>query len=52
MLLLRPNPHRFIGYYWLKQADKLIIEHINRIQTANGVSRFEWQVLKSALRSR
>jgi len=31
--------------YWLNQADNPITEHINRVQAANGVSRFEWQVL-------
>lgn len=39
-----PTSNLPIGY-WLKQADKLITEHINRVQAANGVSRFEWQVL-------
>jgi len=36
-------PNLPIGY-WLKQADNLITQHINRVQAANGVSRFEWQV--------
>lgn len=38
------KPNLPIGY-WLKQADKLLTEKINEVQAANGVSRFEWQVL-------
>jgi len=37
-------PQLPIGY-WLKQADNLLTEQINKIQAANGTSRFEWQVL-------
>ena len=38
------RPKLPIGY-WLKQADNLLTEQINRAQAANGVSRFDWQVL-------
>jgi DNA-binding MarR family transcriptional regulator len=31
--------------YWLKQADNLLTEQINKVQAANRVSRFDWQVL-------
>jgi DNA-binding MarR family transcriptional regulator len=31
--------------YWLKRADKLLTEQIDKAQAANGVSRFEWQVM-------
>jgi DNA-binding MarR family transcriptional regulator len=31
--------------YWLKQADNLLTEQINKAQAAHRVSRFEWQVL-------
>jgi DNA-binding MarR family transcriptional regulator len=44
----RPPLNLPIGY-WLKRADNLITEHINRVQAANGVSRFEWQVLNLLL---
>jgi DNA-binding MarR family transcriptional regulator len=38
------KPELPIGY-WLKRADNLLTEQINKGQAANGVSRFEWQVL-------
>jgi len=38
------KPERLIGY-WLKRADTLLTEQIDKAQAANGVSRFEWQVL-------
>lgn len=38
------QPNQPIGY-WLKQADNLLTEQINKVQSANGVSRFDWQVL-------
>ncbi len=38
------KPKLPIGY-WLKQADNLLTEQINKAQAANGVSRFDWQVL-------
>lgn len=31
--------------YWLKKADNLLTERINQVQSANGVSRPEWQIL-------
>jgi DNA-binding MarR family transcriptional regulator len=37
---------RRIGY-WLKEADRAITEHVDRVQAANGVSRLDWQVLNS-----
>ncbi len=40
------KPHLPIGY-WLKQADNLITEQVNKAQAANGVSRTEWQVLNT-----
>jgi DNA-binding MarR family transcriptional regulator len=40
------RPELPIGY-WLKRADNLLTEHINKVQEANGVSRFEWQVLNT-----
>jgi DNA-binding MarR family transcriptional regulator len=39
-----PKPGLPIGY-WLKRADNLLTERINEVQTANGVSRSDWQVL-------
>jgi DNA-binding MarR family transcriptional regulator len=38
------KPQLPIGY-WLKQVDNLLTEQINQAQAANGVSRFDWQVL-------
>ena len=38
------SPKLPIGY-WLKQADNLLTEQINKAQVANGVTRFEWQIL-------
>ena len=38
------KPERPIGY-WLKRADTLLTEQIDKAQAANGVSRFDWQVL-------
>lgn len=35
---------RPIGY-WLREADELLTRFTNRVQLANGVSRFEWQAL-------
>jgi len=40
----RTQPNQPIGY-WLKQADNLLTEQINKVQAANAVSRFDWQVL-------
>lgn len=31
--------------YWLKRADNLLTDRINKAQTVNGVSRSDWQVL-------
>jgi DNA-binding MarR family transcriptional regulator len=31
--------------YWLKRADKVITEHIDRVLSDNGFTRFRWQVL-------
>jgi len=38
------KPERPIGY-WLKRADTLLTAQIDKAQAANGVSRFDWQVL-------
>jgi len=38
------KPELPIGY-WLKQADNLLTEQINKVQAANGVSRSDWQVI-------
>ena len=38
------KPELPIGY-WLKQADNLLTEQINKMQAANGVSRSQWQVI-------
>ena len=38
------KPERPIGY-WLQRADTLLTEQIEKAQAANGVSRFDWQVL-------
>src|SRR3990172_5372944 len=38
------KPERPVGY-WLKRADTLLTEQIDKAQAANGVSRFDWQVL-------
>jgi len=38
------KPEQPIGY-WLKQADVLLTEQIDKAQAANGISRLEWQVL-------
>jgi polyhydroxyalkanoate synthesis regulator phasin len=40
------KPNLPIGY-WLKHADEVITKHINQVQAANGVSRFQWQLLNS-----
>jgi DNA-binding MarR family transcriptional regulator len=40
------QPNLPIGY-WLKHADEVITKHINQVQAANGVSRFQWQLLNS-----
>lgn len=40
------KPNLPIGY-WLKQADYLITEQVNKAQAANGVSRSDWQVLNT-----
>ena len=40
------KPHLPIGY-WLKQADNLITEQVNKVQAGNGVSRSDWQVLNT-----
>jgi DNA-binding MarR family transcriptional regulator len=31
--------------YWLKQADKVITEHVDRVLGDAGFTRFDWQVL-------
>jgi len=31
--------------YWLKRADEVITEHVDRILSDNGFTRFRWQVL-------
>ena len=31
--------------YWLKRADTVITEHIDRVLSDNGFTRFRWQVL-------
>ena len=31
--------------YWLKETDNLLTKHVNRVHKANGITRFEWQVL-------
>jgi DNA-binding MarR family transcriptional regulator len=31
--------------YWLKHADEVITEHIDRVLSDNGFTRFRWQVL-------
>ncbi|MCG3158980.1 MAG: hypothetical protein DKINENOH_05628 [bacterium] len=33
--------------YWLKQADNLLTEQINKAHATHGVSRFDWQVLNT-----
>lgn len=38
------KPKLPIGY-WLKQADNLLTEQIDKAQATHGVSRSEWQVL-------
>ncbi len=38
------RPRLPIGY-WLKRADEAITKHVNDVQTVNGVSRTDWQVL-------
>ncbi len=35
---------RPIGY-WLKRADEVITEHVDRVLSDNGFTRFRWQVL-------
>ena len=40
------KPHLPIGY-WLKQADNLITEQVNKVQAANGISRTDWQVFNT-----
>jgi DNA-binding MarR family transcriptional regulator len=36
--------HKPIGY-WLKHADNVITEHIDRVLSENGFTRSRWQVL-------
>jgi hypothetical protein len=31
--------------YWLKHADKVITEHVDRVLSDNGFTRFRWQAL-------
>jgi DNA-binding MarR family transcriptional regulator len=31
--------------YWLKHADEVITDHIDRVLSDNGFTRFRWQVL-------
>jgi DNA-binding MarR family transcriptional regulator len=31
--------------YWLKRADAVITEHVDRVLSDNGFTRFRWQVL-------
>ena len=31
--------------YWLKRADEVITEHVDRVLSDNGFTRFRWQVL-------
>jgi DNA-binding MarR family transcriptional regulator len=31
--------------YWLKHADKVITEHVDRVLSDNGFTRFRWQVI-------
>lgn len=38
------RPNLPIGY-WIKQADNLLTEAINKAQATHGVSRSDWQVL-------
>jgi hypothetical protein len=45
-----PKANLPIGY-WLKHTDELLTKHINNVQTANGVSRSQWQVLNSLYES-
>lgn len=40
------KPNLPIGY-WLKHTDEMLTKHINDVQTANGVSRSQWQVLNA-----
>jgi DNA-binding MarR family transcriptional regulator len=40
------QPKLPIGY-WLKQADNLLTEQINKAQATHAVSRFDWQVLNT-----
>jgi DNA-binding MarR family transcriptional regulator len=34
--------------YWLKHADEVITEHVDRVLNDNGFTRFRWQVLNIA----
>jgi len=43
---LSTRPNLPIGY-WLKEADRVITEAINRAQAAHNISRTEWQVLNT-----
>ena len=36
--------HQPIGF-WLKRADEVITEHVDRVLSDNGFTRFRWQVL-------
>ncbi len=35
--------HKPIGY-WLKHADEVITEHVDRVLSDNGFTRVRWQV--------
>ena len=42
--------HKPIGY-WLKHADNVITEHLDRVLSENGFTRSRWQVLNMTLPS-
>ncbi len=33
--------------YWLKHVDEVITQHVNKVLSANGFNRFQWQLLNT-----
>src|SRR5690242_18631550 len=44
--IMSTRPNLPIGY-WLKEADRVLTEAINRAQAVHNISRTEWQVLNT-----
>jgi DNA-binding MarR family transcriptional regulator/catechol 2,3-dioxygenase-like lactoylglutathione lyase family enzyme len=44
--IMSTRPNLPIGY-WLKEADRVITEAVNRVQAIHNISRTEWQILNT-----